>query len=69
MWSESTFLLVCSTEIEYKEKYDSKLKHNSQIAPYISLIGTLDEPQYFMIDFENLSYKVFSFSRALDISF
>lgn len=62
-------MVVCQTETEYKEMYDCKVKAESSVAPYISLIGSVLEPQYFMVDFENITYKLFKFSKALDICF
>lgn len=67
--SRNAFLLICSTESEYKEMYDSKVKEESCVAPYISLIGTIFEPKYFLVDFENITYKIFDFARALDVCF
>lgn len=62
-------MVVCKTETEYKETYDSKVGAESSVAPYISLIGSVKEPQYFMVDFENITYKFFKFSKALDVCF
>lgn len=67
--SQNAFLQVCATEADYKEKYNSRVSGEKCIAPYISLIGNLNEPEYFMIDFENISYKIMNFARALDVSF
>ncbi|XP_036319129.1 uncharacterized protein LOC118733709 [Rhagoletis pomonella] len=67
--SLDSFMVVCATETEYKQMYDCKVQAESSIAPFISLIGTLDEPQSFMIDFDNIIYKVFNFAKAVDICF
>lgn len=67
--SRNAFLLICSTESGYKEMYDSRVKEESCVAPYISLIGTIFEPQYLLVDFENITYKIFDFARALDVCF
>lgn len=60
---------LCTTEAEYKQMYDAKVDAESSVPPYISLIGSLYAPRYFMVDFENIAYKFFSFSKALDICF
>lgn len=65
--SQNAFLRICATD--YKEKYNSRVDGDKYIAPYISLIGTLYEPEYFMVDFENISYKFMHFARALDVAF
>lgn len=67
--SRNAFMLVCPTESDYKIMYDSKVKEESCVAPYISIIGTMFDPEYFLIDFENITYKVFDFARALDLCF
>lgn len=60
---------VCATETEYKQIYDSKVIAESSVAPYISLIGTMKNPKAIMVDFENMSFKIFSFAKALDVCF
>lgn len=67
--SREAFMQICATEIEYRQMYDSKVKDQSCVAPFISLIGSLEAPNYFMVDFENISYKLFSFARAVDVCF
>lgn len=67
--SKNSFMLICASEIEYKEKYDAKVQHESSTAPFLSLIGTLEDPQSFMVDFENITYKFYSFEKALDVCF
>lgn len=62
-------MTVCATEMEYKQSYEAKLKADSSIAPFISLIGSLENPTAFMIDFENITFKLFNFARALDVCF
>lgn len=67
--SRKSFMMVCQTEAEYKGMYDSKVTAESSVPPFISLIGSVFEPQYFMVDYDNISYKFFKFSRALEICF
>lgn len=67
--SRNAFILVCATDVEYKEMYDSKVKEESSVASYISIIGSLNEPLIFMVDFENIAYKVFSLAKAMDVCF
>lgn len=67
--SRKAFMQVCQTETEYKQIYDNKVTAESSVPPYISLIGSVYEPQYFMVDFENITYKFFTFSKALETCF
>lgn len=62
-------MAICATETEYKEKYDEKVNAEKFVAPFISVIGSLEDPKFFMVDFENMTFKVFDFVRALDICF
>lgn len=65
--SWNAFVVVCRTEVEYKEMYDEKVKRESAIPPFISVIGSMDDPHYFMVDFENITYKLYSFAKAIDV--
>lgn len=67
--SRNAFLLLCATETEYREMYDSKVIRDSNVAPYISIIGPAEDPRSFMVDFENITYKFYSFSKASDVCF
>lgn len=67
--SRRAFMMVCQTEAEYRQLYDNKVEGEGSVPPYISLIGSVQEPQYFMVDFENITYKFFKFSKALEICF
>lgn len=67
--SQDSFMSVIATETEYKKMYDSKLLAESSIAPFISLIGSLEEPQSFTVNFENITYKFSNFSKAMDVCF
>lgn len=60
---------VCTTEPEYKQMYDSRVEAESSVPPFISLIGSLLQPRVFMVDFENITYKFYSFAKALDVCF
>lgn len=67
--SRDAFMRVCATETDYKQIYASKVIAESSVAPYMSLIGTLKNPKAFMVDFENMSFKIFGFAKALDVCF
>lgn len=62
-------MTICATDIEYKQSYDARVKAELSVAPYISLIGSLENPSAYMGDFENITYKFFDFARALDVCF
>lgn len=67
--SRDAFIVYCATEIAYKEHYNEKVKRESSVTPYISIIGSLTEPKQIMIDFENITYTVFTLEKAIDICF
>lgn len=67
MESWEAFIVFCRTEVDYKIKYDEKVKRESAIPKFISVIGSIDEPQYFMVDFDNITYKIFTLAKAIDI--
>lgn len=67
--SRDAFVVICATEVEYKEYYDRKVGLQSAIPPYITIVGTLTQPISIMCDFENISHKFFSLPKAMDICF
>lgn len=67
--SRNAFMMIYATDVEYKQKYGSKLKAETSIAPYITIIGTLNNPVAFMVDFDNISYKLYSLGKAIDVCF
>lgn len=67
--SREAFIMVCETETLYKEYYDSKVKRESSVPPYITIVGTLLEPKTIICDFENIMYKFSSLPKAIDICF
>lgn len=67
--SRNSFLRVCATETEYKQFYDAKVDAESFVAPFISLIGSLNDPKLYMVDFDDMTFKFFDFGRALDVCF
>lgn len=68
--SRDAFIEVCSTDTEYKSHYNTKVNSNSSIPPYITIIGSLINPEYIMCDFENITYKMFTLKKkAIDICF
>lgn len=67
--SQDSFILTCATETEYKQKYDEKVNTESSVAPFMTLIGTLENYRYIMVDFDNITYKFHSLAKAIDICF
>lgn len=67
--SRESFIIICPTEVAYKEQYDARISKYSSIPPYISIIGTLTNPSTIMCDFENITYKFYSLTKAVDICF
>lgn len=67
--SRDAFMVICKTEVEYKEHYDNKVTNESAVPPYISIIGSLQDPSAIMCDFENMNFKFFSLAKAIDICF
>lgn len=65
--SREAFVMICKTEADYKQMFDRKVEIEVSVPPYISLIGSVEQPQYFMVDFENITYKCFKFAKALEI--
>lgn len=61
--------MICQNETDYKQFYDNKVQMEGSVAPYISVIGSAQEPEYYLVDFDNIAYKCFQFSKALDICF
>lgn len=67
--SREAFIAVCPTEAAYREKYDAKVKLESSIPPFMTVIGTLNNFQYVMLDFDNITYKLHSLAKAVDVCF
>lgn len=67
--AQNAFLVICATEVMYKEMYDMKVKQQSSVPPCISIIGTMLDPKEVFIDFENVTYKVNTVAKAIDICF
>lgn len=66
---QDAFIVICETEGSYKEFYDSKVSQESSVPPYISIIGTLLDQKTIIIDFENITFKMNSLPKAIDICF
>lgn len=67
--SQDSFMSICATETEYNQIRNSKLVAESSNSPSILLVGSLEEPQSFMVCFENVTYKFCHFSKAIDVCF
>lgn len=67
--SQDGFIVTCDTEALYKEHYNLKVAQQSSMPPYITIIGSLLEPIDIFCDFENISYKMYSLSKAIYVCF
>lgn len=65
--SQEAFIAICPTETLYKEQFNAKVDRESAMPPFITIIGTLLEPETIIVDFENIMYKIHSISKAIDI--
>lgn len=66
--AREAFIVVYATETLYKEHFEAKIKKES-VPPYISIIGSLSNPEKIIGGFENIKYEFNSITRAIDICF
>lgn len=64
------FLSIFATPGDYieRQKAWAEVKSASQ-TPHISIVGAIDDVNEIYVDFDNLSYKVDTFARAIDVCF
>lgn len=67
--SKRAFISFSATEQSYKEQLDKKVVAEGSVAPFISVIGDMYKPEAFFCDFDNIKYKFFSITKAIDICF
>lgn len=65
--SQENFIAICQTEQSYKEAYDFKVKKNSSVPPFISIVGSLLQPKTILVDYDNIMYQMQSLPKAIDI--
>lgn len=67
--SRRAFFTFAQTNELYMEQLENKVKSDGAVPPFITVIGDIYSPQSFCCDFENVRYKVFSITKAIDICF
>lgn len=67
--SQEAFIVVCETETIYQEYSNAKVTKDLSVPPYITIIGNLLEPKSVLCNFANITYKMYSLPRAIDICF
>ncbi|XP_055632090.1 uncharacterized protein LOC129771953 [Toxorhynchites rutilus septentrionalis] len=67
--SRDAFLIKCTNETDLNEKVSIKLAKESSVSPYIFIVGSLNQAQAFIVNFENITYKFHSLTKAIDICF
>lgn len=65
--SQEAFIMECASQAVYKEVFNAKVSNESGMPPFITIIGSIWEPQEILVDFENITYKLNSLVKAIDV--
>lgn len=69
MDSQKKFMLIAATPDEAEFELKKMKSLNSPIQPFLIIIGTLSQPKYILVYFDEIKYKFYSSLRAINCCF